>query len=176
MTEIFVTLQDKVVDGKLYVDQELLPVAEAVDLKAFCAAADILEGTHWCRCLQLKRISGDTDLWNLQIVSSQIFLQQEQLEEAHPVELRGAGDTPANNAFSIRHTTRNFPNRGSSQDSERQIPLLLRRAPLQLQQQIKGSSPSAEEYTGDYTNHKFFSSIKHFTIVHRQQRCGRSVC
>ena len=33
----------------------------------------------------------------------------------------GAGDTPANNEFSIRHTTRNFPNREGSKPNEGQI-------------------------------------------------------
>ncbi len=33
----------------------------------------------------------------------------------------GAGDTPANNAFSIRHTTRNFPNREGSKLQNGQI-------------------------------------------------------
>ena len=33
----------------------------------------------------------------------------------------GAGDVPANNAFSIRHTTRNFPNREGSKPSDGQI-------------------------------------------------------
>ena len=33
----------------------------------------------------------------------------------------GAGDVPANNAFSIRHTTRNFPNREGSKPSEGQM-------------------------------------------------------
>ena len=33
----------------------------------------------------------------------------------------GAGDTPANNAFSIRHTTRNFPNREGSKIQNGQI-------------------------------------------------------
>ena len=35
----------------------------------------------------------------------------------------GAGDTPANNAFSIRHTTRNFPNREGSKpgDQEKEL-------------------------------------------------------
>ena len=33
----------------------------------------------------------------------------------------GAGDTPANNAFSIRHTTRNFPNREGSKLQSGQI-------------------------------------------------------
>ncbi len=33
----------------------------------------------------------------------------------------GAGDTPANNAFSIRHSTRNFPNREGSKLQNGQI-------------------------------------------------------
>ena len=33
----------------------------------------------------------------------------------------GAGDTPANRDFSIRHTTRNFPNREGSKPGEGQI-------------------------------------------------------
>ena len=36
----------------------------------------------------------------------------------------GAGDTPANNGFSIRHTTRNFPNREGSKPSNGQLSLV----------------------------------------------------
>ncbi len=36
----------------------------------------------------------------------------------------GAGDVPANNAFSIRHTTRNFPNREGSKPGEGQLSLV----------------------------------------------------
>ena len=51
----------------------------------------------------------------------------------------GAGDTPANNAFSIRHSTRNFPNREGSKVQKGQVAsvALMDEDPLQQLQQIR---------------------------------------
>ena len=70
----------------------------------------------------------------------------------------GAGDTPANNAFSIRHTTRNFPNREGSKIQNGQISsvALMDARSIAATAANKGFLTSAEEYTGTYTNQKYF--------------------
>ena len=70
----------------------------------------------------------------------------------------GAGDTPANNAFSIRHTTRNFPNREGSKIQNGQISsvALMDARSIAATAANKGFLTSAEEYAGEYTGQKYF--------------------
>ncbi len=70
----------------------------------------------------------------------------------------GAGDTPANNAFSIRHTTRNFPNREGSKIQNGQISsvALMDARSIAATAANKGFLTSAEDYTGGYTGQKYF--------------------
>ena len=70
----------------------------------------------------------------------------------------GAGDTPANNAFSIRHTTRNFPNREGSKVQNGQISsvALMDARSIAATAANKGFLTSAEEFNGNYTHQKYF--------------------
>ena len=70
----------------------------------------------------------------------------------------GAGDTPANNAFSIRHTTRNFPNREGSKVQNGQISsvALMDARSIAATAANKGFLTSAEEFTGNYRHQKYF--------------------
>lgn len=70
----------------------------------------------------------------------------------------GAGDTPANNAFSIRHTTRNFPNREGSKIQNGQISsvALMDARSIAATAANKGFLTSAENFTGTYTGQKYF--------------------
>ena len=70
----------------------------------------------------------------------------------------GAGDTPANNAFSIRHTTRNFPNREGSKIQNGQISsvALMDARSIAATAANKGFLTSAEDYTGGYTGQIYF--------------------
>ena len=70
----------------------------------------------------------------------------------------GAGDTPANNAFSIRHSTRNFPNREGSKIQNGQISsvALMDARSIAATAANKGFLTSAEDYTGGYTGQKYF--------------------
>ena len=70
----------------------------------------------------------------------------------------GAGDTPANNAFSIRHTTRNFPNREGSKVQNGQISsvALMDARSIAATAANKGFLTSAEEFDGNYTHQKYF--------------------
>ena len=70
----------------------------------------------------------------------------------------GAGDTPANNAFSIRHTTRNFPNREGSKIQNGQISsvALMDARSIAATAANKGFLTSAENFTGEYRGQKYF--------------------
>ena len=70
----------------------------------------------------------------------------------------GAGDTPANNAFSIRHSTRNFPNREGSKIQNGQISsvALMDARSIAATAANKGFLTSAENFTGEYRGQKYF--------------------
>ena len=119
------SLQSKIVDGKLYVDQGLIAGCAGGGFENICAAADIIKG---------KYIGADEFTFSVYPASTPIYMElvkngavADLIESGAIVKTAfcgpcfGAGDTPANNAFSIRHSTRNFPNREGSKLQSGQI-------------------------------------------------------
>ena len=70
----------------------------------------------------------------------------------------GAGDTPANNAFSIRHSTRNFPNREGSKIQNGQISsvALMDARSIAATAANKGYLTAATDMDVNYTKPKYF--------------------
>ena len=156
------TLRDKVVDGKLYVEQGIIAGCAGGGFENICAAADILKG---------KSIGADAFTLSVYPASTPIYMElakngvlAELLATGAVVKTAfcgpcfGAGDTPANNAFSIRHTTRNFPNREGSKIQNGQISsvALMDARSIAATAANKGFLTSAEDYTGGYTGQKYF--------------------
>nr|WP_294492726.1 hydratase [uncultured Mediterraneibacter sp.] len=119
------SLQDKVRDGKLYVEQGIIAGCAGGGFENICAAADIIKGHN---------IGSDAFTFSAYPASMPVYMElvkngavADLLEAGTVVKTAfcgpcfGAGDTPANNAFSIRHTTRNFPNREGSKLQSGQI-------------------------------------------------------
>ncbi|MCI9339553.1 MAG: hydratase [Dorea sp.] len=119
------SLQSKIVDGKLYVDQGLIAGCAGGGFENICAAADIIRG---------KYIGSDEFTFSVYPASTPIYMELVKngaaadliaagaiVKTAFCGPCFGAGDTPANNAFSIRHSTRNFPNREGSKLQSGQI-------------------------------------------------------
>jgi len=119
------SLTDKIVDGKLHVQQGII---------AGCAGgtySNIMEAAHILRNAHLGQ-----DEFTLSVYPSSIPVYMDLVKKGAFTELLaagaviktafcgpcfGAGDTPANNALSIRHTTRNFPNREGSKPGNGQL-------------------------------------------------------
>ena len=156
------TLRDKVIDGKLYVEQGIIAGCAGGGFENTCAAADILKG---------KSIGADAFTLSVYPASTPIYMELAKngvlaglLETGAVVKTAfcgpcfGAGDTPANNAFSIRHTTRNFPNREGSKIQNGQISsvALMDARSIAATAANKGFLTSAEDYTGGYTGQKYF--------------------
>ena len=156
------TLRDKVIDGKLYVEQGIIAGCAGGGFENICAAADILKG---------KSIGADAFTLSVYPASTPIYMELAKngvlaglLETGAVVKTAfcgpcfGAGDTPANNAFSIRHTTRNFPNREGSKIQTGQISsvALMDARSIAATAANKGFLTSAEDYTGGYTGQKYF--------------------
>jgi len=119
------SLQDKIVNGKLYVEQGVIAGCAGGGFENICAAADILDGAS---------IGADRFTLNVYPASMPVYMELIKngcaaklmqtgavLKTAFCGPCFGAGDTPANNAFSIRHSTRNFPNREGSKLQNGQI-------------------------------------------------------
>lgn len=119
------TLKDKVKNGRLYVEQGIIAGCAGGGFENICAAADILAG---------KSIGSDAFTLSVYPASTPIYMElmkngaaAKLLETGAVMKTAfcgpcfGAGDTPANNAFSIRHSTRNFPNREGSKLQNGQI-------------------------------------------------------
>ena len=119
------TLKNKVRGGKLLVDQGIIAGCAGGGFENICDAADILKG---------HSIGADEFTLSVYPASTPIYMElvkngkiADLMETGAIVKTAfcgpcfGAGDTPANNAFSIRHTTRNFPNREGSKIQNGQI-------------------------------------------------------
>ena len=156
------SLRDKVVDGKLYVEQGIIAGCAGGGFENICAAADILRGAS---------IGADAFTLSVYPASTPIYMELAKngvladlmatgavVKTAFCGPCFGAGDTPANNAFSIRHTTRNFPNREGSKIQNGQISsvALMDARSIAATAANKGLLTSAETYTGSYTNQKYF--------------------
>lgn len=119
------SLQDKIRGGKFYVDQGVIAGCAGGGFENITDAADILAG----------RSTGNGEFsLNVYPASQPVYMElirngaAEKLMEAGAVlktafcgPCFGAGDTPSNNSFSIRHSTRNFPNREGSKLQSGQI-------------------------------------------------------
>ncbi len=156
------TLRDKVVDGKLYVEQGIIAGCAGGGFENICAAADILKG---------KNIGHDAFTLSVYPASTPIYMELAKngvlaeligtgavVKTAFCGPSFGAGDTPANNAFSIRHTTRNFPNREGSKIQNGQISsvALMDARSIAATAANKGFLTSAEEFDGSYSEHKYY--------------------
>ncbi|MDR0948666.1 MAG: hydratase [Lachnospiraceae bacterium] len=123
--EVSLHLMEKVKDGKFYVEQGIIAGCAGGGFENICAAADLLHD---------RSIGAGPFTLSIYPASTPIYM--ELLRNGRAAKLLetgailktafcgpcfGAGDTPANNSFSIRHSTRNFPNREGSKLQNGQI-------------------------------------------------------
>lgn len=161
------SLKDKVRDGKLYVEQGIIAGCAGGGFENICAAADILRGSG---------IGSDAFTLSVYPASTPIYMEIAKngvladlmatgavVKTAFCGPCFGAGDTPANNALSIRHSTRNFPNREGSKIQNGQISsvALMDARSIAATAANKGYLTPATDFAGEYTNpvYHFESSI-----------------
>lgn len=155
-------LKDKVKNGKLYVDQGIIAGCAGGGFENICAAADILNG---------RSIGSDEFTLSVYPASTPIYMELVKngcaaklmetgaiMKTAFCGPCFGAGDTPSNNAFSIRHSTRNFPNREGSKLQNGQISsvALMDARSIAATAANKGYLTSATDIDVEYTNPKYF--------------------
>ncbi|MCR5665673.1 MAG: hydratase [Eubacterium sp.] len=159
-------LTDKVRDGKLYVDQGIIAGCAGGGFENICAAADILKGA-----------SIGSDEFTLSVYPASMPIYMELVKNGSAAALMetgavlktafcgpcfGAGDTPANNGFSIRHSTRNFPNREGSKLQSGQIAsvALMDARSIAATAANKGYLTPATDLDVNYANPKYFFDKK----------------
>ncbi len=156
------TLKNKVRNGRLYVDQGIIAGCAGGGYENICDAADILRGNY---------IGSDEFTLSIYPASTPIYMQlakngrmADLIESGAIVKTAfcgpcfGAGDTPANNAFSIRHSTRNFPNREGSKLQSGQIAsvALMDARSIAATAANKGYLTAATDIDVDFTKPKYF--------------------
>lgn len=156
------TLKDKVRNGRLYVDQGTIAGCAGGSYENICDAADILDG---------KYIGNDEFSLSVYPASQPIFMELVKngsitklmasgatIRTAFCGPCFGAGDVPANNGFSIRHTTRNFPNREGSKITNGQIAsvALMDARSIAATAANKGYLTSAEDIDVNFSKPKYY--------------------
>ena len=156
------SLKNKVRNGKFYVEQGIIAGCAGGGFENICAAADILEGNY---------IGNDAFTMSVYPASMPIYMELIKngtaakilesgavLKTAFCGPCFGAGDTPANNAFSIRHSTRNFPNREGSKLQNGQISsvALMDARSIAATAANKGELTAATDFAGDFRKYKYY--------------------
>lgn len=160
------TLKNKVVDGKLMVDQGIIAGCAGGGFENICAAADILKGKNiGCDGFTLSVYPASMPVY-MELVkngcAAAIMETGAVMKTAFCGPCFGAGDTPANNAFSIRHSTRNFPNREGSKLQNGQISsvALMDARSIAATAANKGILTPATEFDGTIGTYKYYFDKK----------------
>ena len=156
------TLRDKIRNGKLYVEQGVIAGCAGGGFENLCDAADILKG---------KNIGADEFSLSVYPASQPVYMELIKngsiaafmssgatVRTAFCGPCFGAGDVPANNGLSIRHSTRNFPNREGSKITSGQIAsvALMDARSIAATAANKGYLTAATDIDVDYTKPKYF--------------------
>ncbi len=164
--QVHFSLRDKVRNGKLYVDQGIIAGCAGGGFENICAAADILKG---------RSIGADEFTLSVYPASMPVYMELIKngsaamlmetgavLKTAFCGPCFGAGDTPSNNGFSIRHSTRNFPNREGSKLQNGQIAsvALMDARSIAATAANKGYLTAATDLDVEFRNPKYFFDSK----------------
>lgn len=156
------TLKDKIRNGRLYVEQGTIAGCAGGSFENICDAVDILDG---------KYIGDDEFSLSVYPASQPIYIElvknggvEKLMASGATVRTAfcgpcfGAGDVPANNGLSIRHTTRNFPNREGSKITNGQIAsvALMDARSIAATAANKGYLTSAEDYDVNFSKPKYY--------------------
>lgn len=159
-------LREKVRNGKLMVDQGIIAGCAGGGFENICAAADILKGgSIGSGGFTLSVYPASMPVY-MELVrngcAASLMETGAVLKTAFCGPCFGAGDTPANNAFSIRHSTRNFPNREGSKLQNGQISsvALMDARSIAATAANKGVLTPATEFEGELGRYKYHFDSK----------------
>ena len=161
-TRIDYSLRSRIRGGKLYCDQGIIAGCAGGGFENICAAADILRGKNT-----------GADAFSLSVYPASMPVYMELVKNGRIADLIeagavvktafcgpcfGAGDTPSNGAFSIRHSTRNFPNREGSKVQNGQIAsvALMDARSIAATAANRGFLTAATQADAEFSNPKYF--------------------
>lgn len=159
-------LKNKVKNGKFMVEQGIIAGCAGGGFENICAAADILKDNF---------IGSDSFTLSVYPASMPVYMELVRngcaatimesgavMKTAFCGPCFGAGDTPANNAFSIRHSTRNFPNREGSKLQNGQISsvALMDARSIAATAANKGVLTPATDFDGEFGKYKYHFDSK----------------
>ena len=156
------SLTDKVRDGQLYVDQGVIAGCAGGTFENICAAADILRGGSIGDGAFALSVYPSSQPVFLELMKNQrmtwLMESGATVRTAFCGPCFGAGDVPANGCLSIRHSTRNFPNREGSKPSGGQIAsvALMDARSIAATAANGGRLTPATRWQGSYTNPGYF--------------------
>ncbi|MBQ8925723.1 MAG: hydratase [Clostridia bacterium] len=119
------TLSDKIVDGKVVVQQGVIAGCAGGNYTNVVEAANALRGKSCGYGEFSLSVYPSSQPVNIELTRNgaiaDLMAAGAIIRSAFCGPCFGAGDTPANNGLSIRHTTRNFPNREGSKPGNGQM-------------------------------------------------------
>ena len=160
------TLRDKVKNGRLAVQQAFIGGCSGGTFENICAAADILRGRAVGTGELALGVYPSSQPVFLELLKNGVItdltLAGANIRTAFCGPCFGAGDTPANNALSIRHATRNFPNREGAKPGEGQIASVALMDARSIAATVAngGKLTAATEMDVTYTGRKYFFDSK----------------
>lgn len=149
-------LLSKIKNNKLHVEQAIIAGCAGGTYSNIMAAADILKGSSTGSGEFSLSVYPSSQPIFMELIKNgamnEIMASGAAVKTAFCGPCFGAGDTPANNALSIRHTTRNFPNREGSKPIQGQMSgvALMDARSIAATARNKGILTSAEEFARDY--------------------------
>ncbi len=155
-------LKDKIRNGKLYVDQGVIAGCAGGTYDNICDVADILKGhTIGADEFALSVYPSSQPTFMSLVENGAIFNIMQAgatVRSAFCGPCFGAGDVPSNQGLSIRHSTRNFPNREGSKPGNGQIAgvALMDARSIAATAINKGCLTSAEYIDVDFSKPKYF--------------------
>ena len=148
------TLMDKIIDGKLKVQQGIIAGCAGGNYTNVIEASNILKGKNIGNGEFSLAVYPSSQPVFMDLVKkgaiSDLMSAGAIIRTAFCGPCFGAGDTPCNNGLSIRHTTRNFPNREGSKPTKGQMSAvaLMDARSIAATCANGGKLTSAEEFTG----------------------------
>jgi aconitate hydratase len=163
---VSLNLRAKLHNGRLLVEQGIIAGCAGGGFENICAAADILRGKYIGKgAFTLSLYPASMPIY-MQLVKAGLAADLLEtgaiLKTAFCGPCFGAGDTPANGAFSIRHSTRNFPNREGSKLQNGQIAsvALMDARSIAATAANQGLLTPATEFTGTLGQYTYYFDTK----------------
>ena len=127
-TKVDVHLVDKVVDGKVHADQGIIAGCSGGTYDNLAEAGAILKGksigNDYFTASAYPQSTPVSMAVTCEGITADLMEAGVVMKPAFCGPCFGAGDVPSNNGLSIRHTTRNFPNREGSKPGQGQLSLV----------------------------------------------------